>query len=298
MNEPTQAPAPAEPPKRKTISTSKMKTYFKCGWMYFQRYHEKKPFIPTIPQHKGTSVHKSAEVNFLQKIQSHTDLSTSKLQEVAAGAFEERIKLEGLMMTKEEESVGMTRVVAQAKDRAVLLAGLFAEKVAPCHQPLIVEQDQRIRLSDEFDLMVRTDLVNDRNEPVDLKSGKRTLSQGDIDKDLQFTIEHMILRKVTGKEPGPVIIENMVDTGKTLKHTRLVTSRTPRDYQVAVDQINRFVDGVRLGVFLPAPKGSWWCSESACGFARECKYFAYYQKGGGDVPRPVWRKAKKKGVKA
>lgn len=262
--------------------------------MYRRRYILREFVPPSTPMVKGSAIHAGAEVNFKQKIETHADLSSSKIQEITAAAFDERIKAEGFFPTTEEQGIGTDIVLGRAKDRAVVLADIYAKNVAPAHQPVMVEEFQRIRLNDELDLLARLDLVNDKQQIVDIKSSKKSWSQGQADNSTQFTIFSMVFRAINGKDPAGIVAENVVDAPKNPKHSRLETTRGQADYKKLVEKINIFLAGVKLGVFLPAAKGSWYCNEEYCGYARSCKYFQYYQRGGGKIPVPFWMKRKKK----
>lgn len=283
------------PPKKKPhTSSSALKMFFRCGEMYRRRHIEREPMIPTVPLIKGSGVHGAAEMNFKQKIESFKDLPIGQIKDAAVASFEARIKQEGVMLTSAEETVGLDKIVGLAKDRTSLLAGLYADFVAPAHQPIKVEEYQRIALNDNLDLLVKLDLINTREEIVDYKTSKKSLNQAEIDQDIQYTLYSLAQRALTGKAPGPVVIENLVDTGKNVKHNQVTTSRGMNEFQAAVKQINLFLDGLKFGVFLPAPKGSWFCNEEHCGYARTCKFYQFYKRGGGDAAKPFWWGRKKK----
>lgn len=285
----------SKPVKRPHISSSSIDTYTdRCGEMYRRRYIEKERVPPSTPMVQGSAIHAGSELNFRQKIVSFKDLSSSKIQEATAEAFDNQIKTEGFFPTTEESGRGADIVLGEAKDRAVILSDIYSKHVAPAHQPVMVEEFQRIRLNDELDLLAKLDLVNDKQQIVDLKSSKKSWSQGQVDNSTQLTIYAMVYRAITGKDAAGIMAENVVNAPKNPKHRRLETTRSQKDYVKLVEKINLFLAGVKLGVFLPAAKGSWYCSEEYCGYARSCKYFQYYQKGGGKIPVPFWMKRKKK----
>lgn len=280
--------------KRPHVSVSRIKMYFRCGEMYRRRVIEKEPLIPTIPLHKGSGVHTGAEINFKQKIKSFQDLPKASIIEAAVSGFETRFKKEGVALTAEEEKIGLDLVIGKAKDRTAVLAGMVADYVAPAHQPVIVEQDQRIELMSNLDLWVKLDMINTRNEIVDYKSSKRSLNQADIDQDIQYTLYALTQKSITKADPGPIVIENLVDTGKNTKYNPMTTSRNISHFKKAIEQINIFIAGLKSGVFLPAEKGSWYCNEEHCGYARTCKFYQFYKQGGGARPKPFWFGRKKK----
>lgn len=286
---------PKKEPRRPHVSHSAINWYLeKCGYYFEQKWIRKIPVPPTAYLHKGSSVHAGSEVNFKQKIKSFKDLPASQIQEATVAAFDDRVKAEGYMLTAEEEKIGSGIVLGRAKDKAAELALLYAQNIAPAHQPILVEEYQRIKLKDDLDLLVKLDLINDLNRIVDLKTGKRAMSQAAIDSDLQFSIYALAYRAINKKDPDAVVIENLVESPKNTKHLRFITRRTELDFKKVVTKINRFIAGTSLGVFLPAAKGSWFCNEDHCGYARSCKYYQFYKQGGGSQPVPFWMKFKRK----
>ena len=294
MDQPSE---PAKEVKRPHVSATKIEQCVDyCGYAYYLRYVLKKASPPTTAFLKGSSVHSGAEENFKQKIKSFQDLSKSKVQEISIAAFETRFKAEGIALSEQEDSTGLSLTLAAVKDRTAALSALYSDNVAPVHQPVIVEEFQKIRLNEDIDLLVKLDLINDKKQIVDLKTSKRSWTQQQADKSFQFDIYGLAYRALYKEDPAGVITENLVDTGKNTKHCHLETSRTDSHFKRAIKKINDYLFITENEIFLPAAKGSWWCSDSACGYARECKYFQWYKRGGGTVKRPFWMNKKKKAV--
>lgn len=281
--------------QRPHTSASAITTYLdRCGEYYLQRYINKKRFPPLPFMLKGSAVHTGQELNFKQKIQSHADLSPSKVKEATAAAFDERIAKEGYMLTSKDETVGASKILGLAKDSAVRLADLFIAKIAPLHQPILVEQTQRIRLDEKTDIMVKMDMVNDRKEIQDSKTSKATMNIKTVQESFQFKLYGLAYRAIYKEDPAAVVIDNMVDLKRGPKHTAFRLPMGQRQYQTAVDKINLFLYGTKTGVFMPAQKGSWFCNEDHCGWARECKYYQFYKRGGGKTQLPPWMRFGKK----
>lgn len=286
--------------KKPYISASAINAYFKCGEIYRRRYIEKQIVPPSSFLIKGSAVHLGAEENFKQKIKSFVDLPASKIKDATASAFDTRVNKEGILLTQEEEKVGLSLIMARAKDNAVKLADIYAHEVAPVHQPVTVEQFQRIALNDKTDLLVKMDMVNTRNEIVDLKTSRRSMNEKQLSEDIQFDLYGMAYRAINGKDAEKIVIENLVEAPKNPKRTLIELKKDMRHYKRAADKLNLFLFGTESGVFMPAAKGSWFCNENYCGYARECKFYQYYQKGGGNIQRPFgmnFKKKKKEGAK-
>jgi hypothetical protein len=242
----------------------------RCGQQYNFRYIQGLRLPPGVAAIRGTSVHKGAEMNYHQKMNTHVDLPPSQVVEIAAATFDEKVKNEGVFLNDEEQSIGEASVVGAAKDTTVSLAHMMAVESLPKFQPAEVEVTQQILIPDgSHDLLGRIDLIDEREFIVDFKTSAKTKNQADIDTDAQFTFYALTYRAAKGKDPRGTIIENLVST-KVPKAVSFSTSRTNDDYQVLINRINRMLFALKAGVFMPAAPGSWVCSRKFCGFYRVC----------------------------
>lgn len=280
---------------RPHVSASSITQYVDRCAEYFRRSKiEKERFPPPPFMIKGSAVHTGNEINFLQKIKTHQDLPASKVMDATAAAFDDRIRQEGYMLTSKDEGIGSDKVLGRAKDSAVALSKLFIEKVAPVHQPVVVETFQRIKLNEKMDILVKLDMINDRQEIQDTKTSKQTMSVNAARDSFQFKLYGLAYQALYKKPAAGVVVDNLVHLKGGPKHTRLDIFIGPKQYQEAVEKINIFLAGTKLGVFLPAPKGSWFCNEDHCPAAPTCKYFQFYKRGGGKTPVPAWMRFRKK----
>jgi hypothetical protein len=109
----------SKPQKKPHISPSQMDMFFRCGEQYRRRYVLGEIVPPGVALVKGSAVHKAAEVNYRQKVETHVDLALSDLTDAAATDVTHRVAAEGLMLTPEESSVGLARthgIVVSARD--------------------------------------------------------------------------------------------------------------------------------------------------------------------------------------
>lgn len=255
------------------LSPTQINMYVRCGEQYRRRYIEKESLPPGISMLKGTSIHRGAEKNFSQKIESHADLDKKSIVDYSVSVLEETIKHEGLLLNSEEESRGKSVVVDEAKISTVELAGLLMDEVTPKYQPIEVEQRYQVELeSSSHDLNGIIDMKIESGQIMDLKTSAKSWSQERLDKDLQFTFYGLMDRVKTGVNPKPMILENLVTTKKP-KTLTLETNRTQEDFDVLVNRMNAIVEGINKGIFIPAQPDSWICSEKFCGYALSCKFF-------------------------
>ena len=258
-------------PKKTSVSYTRLHSYARCGEAYRRRYIENEKIPPGIAQLRGVAFHVGAEINFKQKIETHKDLTVNEVMMATAAAFDGEIKAKGVMLTEEEEATGKKKVLGAMKDRTVNLARNFTKLVAPEYQPAQVETMTPIALNAETDLVVKIDLIDDKDRVVDLKTTSRPKRQQDIDSDLQFDIYGLGFRAMKGKDPAALTQEILLDGDKNKRQT-LSTTRTIQDYEQAVHRINAFLAGTKAGVFMPTNPGNWWCSKTWCGYYRTCPY--------------------------
>lgn len=274
----TQAPGAA--PKKKHISPSQLNTFENCGEAYRRRYIEKEIIPPGVAALRGGSVHKGAEMNFEQKIESKVDLPKKDIVDRAVAEFEGRMKSDGLFIDSETLKRGKDIIVGEEKDTTVRLAGLFSDQVAPVYQPTAVEQKITIELPDSpRDLLGILDLTAtivadpSRGEGiVDYKTGKKTKSQGDFDTSAQITLYDLAFRAKRGKAPDFLQVEQLVDLKSGPKRVINQTTRTVADFKPAIARVNAMISGLEKGAFLPANAGAWNCSPKWCGYFGTCQF--------------------------
>ena len=251
------------------ISPSQISSYTKCGEQYRRRYIEKEIIPPGFALIKGTCIHKGAEENFKQKMDTGLDLKREDIAMIAVETFDSIHKNEGIYLTPDEESIGKKKLIGEAKDSIVDMADVFTEQVAPKYQPDEVEKEYNIELpNSSHNLKCIIDLETPFSI-VDIKTSKKKWGQDQADRHPQFTFYSMIKKSMTGKIPK-FVVENIVSTKKVAYHS-IETSRIDGDFERLVNRINRVLDGINSGNFAPAHEGSWACNPKYCGYYNSCK---------------------------
>lgn len=270
-------------PKRPHVSPSALDTYLRCGEQYRRRYINGEKIPPGVALVKGASVHRAAETNYRQKIETHADLPVPDLQEAAAAAVGDMVTRDGLFLAPDETARGMAKVRGEIIDRAVVLTGLFAQRVAPTVQPALVEEWVTIPLpSFTHDLLGRLDVADADGVVHDLKTAGKRKTQDEVDRSDQLTYYHLAYQHKTGKPSAGVMMDVLIDKTRP-EAQRLTATRTQADAQVFVNRLNAMLAGVKAGSFPPAPLGAWWCSFRFCGFAGSCPYFNSERKAAAEA---------------
>lgn len=257
---------------RKHVSPSALDMYLRCGEQYRRRYIMGEKVPPGVALVKGQAVHRAAEVNYRQKIESHDDLPIDVLRDAAADHVDRAIAGEGLMLTADENRRGLAKVRGELMDRAVALTSEFSARVAPRVQPAMVETWVTIPLPQHpVDLMGRLDVADTEDRIHDLKAAGKRKTQDEIDRSDQLTFYDVAFTRITGRPVTGLVLDVLVDTKRPNVQT-LTSTRTQVDRQVFLNRLNAMLDGVQSGIFAPAPLGSWCCSPRFCGYWWTCPY--------------------------
>lgn len=254
------------------ISPSRLDMFERCGEQYRRRYVEGEILPPGILLITGKSTHAGIELNMEQKIDSHEDLPADEVKDMTAEDFDAQVK-GGYELTAEESGRGAKKVLGEAKDTAVKLSELHMEEAAPEYQPTHVEHKVRIEMpTSEYDLFGVIDLIDDRDRVTDHKTAGKSKNQSEADTSTQLTYYAAGHHALKGKGASEVRLDVLVKT-KTPKRQLLVSQRGEKDFEVLANRLNRMIAAVKAGTFVPAPAGSWQCSDRFCGYARSCPFY-------------------------
>ncbi len=255
------------------LSPSSMDMYTRCGEAFRRRYVEGEIIPPGIAMLKGTGVHRAAEMNMRQKIESHVDLPQNEIVDAAVSAFESETH-GGYLLTPEESSRGAKLVISQATGDLVDMATVHAQLQAPDYQPVATEQLVRIELPNSpRDLLGVIDLIDDQDRVTDFKTSGRAKSQADADSSVQLSVYSVLFQALTGREPKELRLDTIVTTATRTGRKVVSTQRGPDNLEILANRFNAVLKGVQAGIFTPAAPGSWWCATKFCGYAMTCPYF-------------------------
>lgn len=271
------------PPKRKPhLSVTQMETVAKCGEIWRRSYEEKEKIPPGFAAVKGRAVHSAAEVNWKQKIQSHTDMPVKDIVDLSASLVTNEIHA-GISLMPSETGIPLSVLKGRATDDVVKMARLHAMVQAPLYQPTKVEESIRVNLPNcTHDLLTVLDMADDKHRVVDLKTTGKAMKQDDADDSIQLTAYHLAYEAQTGVKPTDLLLEVMVNGATTVKRQRLSTTRDMTDINVLGARFNATLTTIKSGVFAPAPIGSWYCSPKYCGYWTTCPFVNHSKRRQGD----------------
>lgn len=254
------------------LSPTQIMSYTRCPESFRRRYIEKEIIPPAIAQVKGTAVHKGAEFNYSQKIETKKDLPKKDIVDYSVNAYENQIKSEGVFLDPEEEMRGKKIVISEGKDQTVKIADEFASAIASKYQPESVEEEIKTVLPiKNIAIKGIIDLKTDNGFIVDLKVSGKAWTQDKVNRSVQLTFYSLLNFAKEGKYPSKLIIENIVEA-KKIKTLTLETTRSRNDYETLLTRISSVVEGIQKGCFPPTSETSYWCDFRYCGYWKTCKY--------------------------
>lgn len=260
--------------KRIRISPSRVLTYTRCGEQDRRRNVERDIVPPGVAQLKGTGLHKASEVNFKQKVETHKDLPKKQIVEAAVDTFNERVVVDGLLLSADEKNIGKDKVIDEAQKSVRTMAELYAEGIAPRYQPKEVEVKQVVSVpNSNVDIVGVVDVLDESDVIVDIKTSTKKKQQEEADMSLQLTSYALSHWARTGAPAVDLRMEVVVDSSKPAVQT-LQTQRAEDDFEAYLRVVETVARGIEARVFPPAYgiPGAWWCSPRFCGYWATCPY--------------------------
>jgi hypothetical protein len=254
-------------PSKPHLSASQLEMFAKCPESWRRRYLEKEVIPPRLAMLKGSAVHEGAEVNMRQKIESRQDLPSDEIVEAAVNAYDSRVKADGYSLAEGEAKAEVSRY----KDVVAQMAEVHAVQQAPDYQPIAVEQKFRLELpAITHDIVGVIDLIDESGAVVDFKTAGKKMSEVDVETSTQLTL---YAASRTDEEVN-VRLDVLVEPSARLPVRRQVieATRNRTDLPIIARRLTVVSKTIDAGLFPPAPVGSWWCSESWCGYWHSCPY--------------------------
>lgn len=258
------------------LSVSQVGTFSRCPEQWRRRYIEKEVIPPGIAARVGTGVHKGAEVNWKEKVQTGRDEPLNVVQDAARDAYKKGL-LDGVYIPPQEKG-SAKKDMAEGVDVVTSLAEVFHRDMAPTIMPRYVEkkveyQDPRLPVP----FIGYIDLITEDLRLSDMKTAARSWSQAKADEDLQATGYWKFVQELLGQEPSSITFDVLVKN-KTPKYQVIETTRQAADWDALVARCQTMLKMVEAGIFPPAETGSWICSPRFCGYWWTCPYIPKHKK--------------------
>lgn len=252
------------------LSASQIGMFLRCGESFRRRYIDGDIIPPGIALLKGSATHTGIEKNNRQKIESHVDLKKSDIVDISVSALEAKIEKDGLELNEEEKTTGKDKVIGEAKDDVVSLAGLYADEVAPGTQPVSCEKEIIIPFGGQT-LKGYIDCIDDKKRVRDYKTSGRAKQQKELESSLQMGIYTIAYEQENGELPAGICYDVLINTKKP-KYQLIEIQPQINVYSRIQAVVEAVAHGISAGVFLPPAEGSWVCDKKWCGFYNTCKF--------------------------
>lgn len=255
------------------LSSSQLSMYVRCARQFEFRYIKGIKRPPNLNMAVGTSVHKSAEVNYAHKLKTKKPVKLS----VAMDAYDSAFRKARLDTVKDEPE-------GKAKDRGYAMAEAHYNEIAPKYQPLekpefeftVAIPGVRRKLYGFMDLIaapimrVGKELVALKKRSVrDNKTSGRRYDQFAVEVAGQLTAYAWAHKVLFGKLPDSLGFDITIakKDSEIVEVQRETTMRTDAEIKRFAETVQHIERGINSGVFPPvddAKTCSW------CGYKELC----------------------------
>lgn len=250
------------------IRQSMINLYCHCQEAFRRRYIEGEIIPPAIAMAVGTGVHKAAEINHLQKVDSGLDMSIDELQDAAADGFSDEINNNGVYFTGSKQE--LRRELGKAQDLSITLAATYGKKIAPQIMPVAVEMKLQAKHPDlELPFSGTIDVVAEGNACLDLKTARVKWRAGKENETVQPAIYRFMLKENYGHDYN-FGFHVMAYNGDT---QFIPAQASNHEINYVVNIAKAMLNSCKTGVFMPAVPGHWICADGGkyCGYWHSCR---------------------------
>lgn len=249
---------------RKKYHQSEINTYLKCGKMWEFRYVKGIKNPPRGAMILGSSVDRAVSLSLVAK-KHGGEISEQEAMAIAADTIEE-LAVDAVF----DEDAPKDEI----KDHAVALSSLHHRLVLPNIQPVTIQEEFIIELDGGYDVGGTLDVVDDKEIIRDTKAVARTsVGRYDSFRAMQPAMYDFAYEAIRGKKAAGFAYDLLKRPTKKIapEYEERKSVITLDDREWLFDAIDATHKGVQAGVAVPAPEGSWYCSEKWCGYWNICK---------------------------
>lgn len=243
------------------LSASQIKMYLRCQMQFYWRYIMDIVRPPKAVMVEGSALHKALEHALGEKM-----LGNQVLPSFMKDAWRQRWTQQEVEI-EDWEGESKSTAYQQIEDRGMKFIEMYHDHFLPQIQPQAVEKDfQLIVGQSRTPIIGFIDLVDGAGlgTVVDHKVVSISKSETEVQGDLQLTLYSM----ATGM--NNVRFDCFVKT-KSPKILKLASTRTLDDYRWTSLLVDRVVQGIHSGNFIPCAPGSYTCSKKQCGYFDLCR---------------------------
>ena len=250
-------------PRPDYISVSQVNTFQRCGLQYYFSYIEGIKTLPNDAMLRGTAIDTSANEHFNEKSLNEIGITENNFIDMAVATHDEKSDDTDFLENTKDESRDKTANASKTYHNVhgQIIKPKLNENGDMPTQIKILED-----IGDNVTLMGFVDLVTDDDTIVDTKVRK-------ADKGIDVEANLQLQTYATVINADKVGIAS-VTTAKDPKATYYggVSNKTTKER--AIQRIKSVSAAIDSNIFLPAPEGSWVCSEKYCGYWNMCDFGA------------------------
>jgi len=238
-----------------SMNSTQLKAALECRkkWSFI---HDGIYMASTFPMARGTLIHRGRQFNLAQKKESNKDRPLDEVLDYTVGQIRE------IEFMPDRDGLKMERIVRVAIEKDYHVYQIKSD-------PLLVEEKIMVDIEDlGFRLYGTLDLFTADGEVVDLKTVSRRKSPFFTHRSRQLTIYDMLARKA-GFNPRGQCHQFLECAKYNVTANTVMTTRTPEDRQIVLNEIQCVVEGIQRGDITGAPDDSWFCP---CQFAAICPF--------------------------
>lgn len=207
----------------------------------------------------GTSIHKTLEVNYSQKVETKTDLSVDEVKQVFAESIESEFE-------KVDKNDFVDEKPGTIKDQGIRLIEKYQKEIAPRIIPVAVEQRIKVKFKNyDYGIAGTIDLYDIDSIVVDHKTTSKQIN-GLIPENYKRQLSgYAILEEATGRNVLGTRIDYFKRDSAEIKHLSV-----PIDKDHFLSMFQTIGDAIKKGVFVPN-RNSYLCSKRYCKYWQECE---------------------------
>jgi hypothetical protein len=243
----------------------------RCQMQFCYRRVENLIIPPAVAMVIGTGTHRAVEANMRHKITSGGAMEArDRLDDVAAATIKEEFR-KGVKVEDDDGPGPLVDIRDAAIKTAQDLHGLHYDQLAPRLEPIHVERKWVLELEGyPMNLAGSIDL-EEKTRIRDTKTSKRTKNQDEADSSSQLTMYALARKVLDGALPQELTLDNLVAL-KTPKLVVLTTTRDEQDVTILLRRIERAIEVINKGAFMPCDPTNWVCSPKWCGYFQRCPF--------------------------
>lgn len=248
-----------------TIRQSMLNLFGNCQIAFRHRYVEGEIMPPGIAARVGSGLHKAAEANHRQKMNSGMDMPISEMQEIASDEYAHLINSEGVYFPGTAQELHVE--LGKGEDLTVALTANYGSLIAPQITP--VGAEVTIHASHPalpIPFSGTLDVIDARGIIFDLKTASKKWRCGKENETTQPTL-YKYMAQQTFYKTYEFGFHVLAYGGET---QYIPTESGLPGMERIVGIAKAILNACETGCFMPAVPGHWMCSEKWCGWYHSC----------------------------